>query len=166
MLAPLLKSQSFRSEHLRPIPTYLRDTILDAYTPECIYIKNAFRDVSYEKELVSIAEVSVPHTFYGSQTGHFNAVESLLCLNQIAFLSIADFVVDDDPHTFRQAIKTTDLRGFKENVLTRTFITSVTTQFRRALDGQNVVMRFAFTKMRKHAGWVFLASEFRFIDDD
>ena len=50
MLAPLLKSQSFRSEHLRPIPTYLRDTILDAYTPECIYIKNAFRDVSYEKD--------------------------------------------------------------------------------------------------------------------
>lgn len=166
MLAPLkpLGSHAFQSDNFRAIPAYLRDNILEPYKPECVYIGRAFRDMSFDKELVALAEVCVPYTFYGSQTGHFNAVESLLCLNQLAFLTIADLVVDDEPHAFRSAIKTTDLQDFKEQVLSRTFITSVKTQFRRTLDGHRVVMRLAFTTMRKHAGMVFLASEFSFID--
>lgn len=166
MLAPLQPPESplFQSAHFRPIPAFLKDAILEPYKAECVYIERAFRDISFDHELVAFAEVCVPETFYGSQTGHFNAVESLLCLNQIAFLTIADFVTDDAPHAFREAIGSADLQSFKENVLTRTFITSVKTQFRRTLDGRNVVMRFSFTKMRKHAGMVFMASEFEFTD--
>ncbi|MDR5835827.1 FcoT family thioesterase [Caballeronia sp. LZ034LL] len=166
MLAPLqpLESPLFQSDNFRPIPAFLKDAILEPYKAECVYIERAFRDISFDHELVAFAEVCVPETFYGSQTGHFNAVESLLCLNQIAFLTIADLVTDDAPHAFREAIGTADLQSFKENVLTRTFITSVKTQFRRTLDGRNVVMRFSFTKMRKHAGMVFMASEFEFTD--
>ncbi|WP_277183546.1 FcoT family thioesterase [Caballeronia sp. BR00000012568055] len=166
MFAPQkpIEAQLAQSDCFRPIPAHLKDDILEPYKQECVYIKAAYRDTSFEKELVAVAEVCVPQTFYGSQTGHFNAVESLLCLNQLAFVSIADFVVSDEAHEFHKAIKTTCIQSFKDNVLTRTFITSVGMQFKRTLDGQKVFMRLAFTKCRAHAGMVFLVSEFAFID--
>ncbi|MDR7009977.1 FcoT family thioesterase [Paraburkholderia strydomiana] len=166
MLAPQkpLQSQLKQADLFSPISSSLKDSILEPYKQECVYIKEAFRDVTEDKSLVTIAEVCVPETFYGSETGHFNAVESLLCLNQLAFLTIADFIVDNKPHEFRESIRTTSLQIFKEHVLSRTFITSVGMQYKRTLDGQNVFMRLAFTALRKRAGMVFLASEFAFIN--
>ncbi|SAK92192.1 FcoT-like thioesterase domain protein [Caballeronia temeraria] len=166
MLAPQrpLQSQLKHTDLFRPISSSLKDSILEPYKQECVYIKEAFRDVTQDKSLVTIAEVCVPVTFYGSETGHFNAVESLLCLNQLAFLAIAELIVDDEPHELRKSIRTTSIHVFKEHVLTRTFITSVRMQYRRTLDGKNTFMRLAFTAARKRAGLIFLASEFAFID--
>jgi FcoT-like thioesterase domain len=161
-----LRNENTGTDNLRPIASWLRDSILDAYKPECIYVVRAFRDTSSSSQLVSLAEVCVPRTFYGSQTGHFNAVESVICLNQLAFLTMADFVNDGQAHDFRKAIKTGDVGEFKNNVLSRTFIASMTTRFRRTLEGDHVILQFRCTKLRRRAGLLFIAADFSFGDRD
>jgi hypothetical protein len=151
---------------LRPVPLWLRDSILDAYRRDCVYITRAVRDTSSPSELVTLADVHVPKTFYGDQTGHFNAVEAVLCVNQIAFLTIADFVIDPAPHEFRAVIRTSDLATFKDSVLSRTFITSSSMKFRRTLDGHAVTMRFRFAKPRRRGSTIFLAANYVFSQRD
>lgn len=148
----------------RRIEPLARASILDAYVPSCVYLKDAWRDADCLTQLVSHGRFSVPATFYGDQTGHFNAVESALCLNQLAFVTMADFVEHREEHRFRDAILTHDLDDFKKNVISRTFVASMSTRFRRLLDGHDVHGELRLKKFRVHGAMLFIQGSFAFDD--
>jgi hypothetical protein len=108
----------------------------------------------------------VPATFYGEQTGHFNAVESAMCLNQLAFVTIADFVEHRENHHFRDVIRTHDLDDFKKNVISRTFVASMSTRFRRLLDGRDVHGELRLRKFKANGVMLFVLGSFAFDDAD
>jgi hypothetical protein len=164
--APAEPVPQARSSGPRRIAAGLRASILDAYVPSCVYLKEAWRDTDCLTHLVSHGRFSVPRTFYGEQTGHFNAVESALCLNQLAFVTMADFVLHRDGHRLRDAICTRDIDDFKKNVVSRTFVASMSTRFRRLLDGRHVQGELRMKKFRAHGAMLFVMGTFAFDDAD
>ena len=63
------------------------NTMLNPYYPECRYLKEAKLDFP-----TLYSEFSIPKTFYGAQSGHFNATEMMMCYNQMAYTFIASSV--------------------------------------------------------------------------
>ena len=61
--------------------------IVSPYIPECRYLKEA--EAAYPEIK---GRFEIPHSFYVKSTGHFNAVEAFICLNQLAYTGFAHFL--------------------------------------------------------------------------
>lgn len=62
------------------------DTVLNPYVPNCRYLIEA--EVEYP---IAQGKFLIPKSFYTSEgTGHFNAVELILCYNQLGYVLFAD----------------------------------------------------------------------------
>ncbi len=63
------------------------ENIIRMYVPECRYLVSAELDFPIAKGLFKI-----PTSFYVSDTGHFNAVELIICYNQLAYVLFAEYI--------------------------------------------------------------------------
>lgn len=70
------------------IPQITLDIVLEVYNPACRYLKEA--DLNYLNGLEATGRFSIPASFYIKDTGHFNAVEQILCYNQLAYVFFAE----------------------------------------------------------------------------
>ena len=67
------------------IPKETLDCVLAPYTPNCRYLLEADLDKSR-----ATGRFSIPNSFYIESTGHFNAVELVVCFNQLAYVLFAE----------------------------------------------------------------------------
>lgn len=64
--------------------------MLEPYSSDCRYLQEAF---FYNKDDLGIAgKFSIPHSFYVASTGHFNAVEFVICFDQLYYVFFGEAV--------------------------------------------------------------------------
>ncbi|NIE83207.1 hypothetical protein F3J11_12705 [Burkholderia sp. Cy-647] len=153
-------------EYLQLIPLSLMDSVLSVYFPDCRYLKQAWS----HKTLGSITtsgKFSIGESFYIDSTGHFNAVEANICLNQIAYVTFADFLNRRDSHPFWADVGDFAFEDFGPNQLANMFIVSLSTKFRKAIDGAGFFGQFRIRKISSKMGLIFFDCDFSFsqVDD-
>lgn len=136
---------------------------LNPYTPECRYLKSAQKVISSEvPDIVLNAEFSIPKSFYIESTGHFNAVEANICLNQMSYLLFAEFVAQRFTHPFWEKLGTFDLEEFKEKQLAKMFIISLSSRFRKSLDARAFPGRIRWKGLSMKMGLTLCQADFGF----
>ncbi len=136
---------------------------LGPYMAECRYLKSAHKIISNKtSDIVLGAEFSIPKSFYIKSTGHFNAVEANICLNQMSYLLFADFISECNTHPFWDTLGNFDLDTFKEKQLSRIFIVSLSSRFRRALDARDFSGSLRWKSVSKKMGLILCQAEFGF----
>ncbi|SEL79181.1 FcoT-like thioesterase domain-containing protein [Pseudomonas agarici] len=136
---------------------------LGPYTTECRYLKSAYKITSSKtSDIVLSAEFSIPKSFYIESTGHFNAVEANICLNQMSYLLFADFVSTPNAHPFWTTLGSFDLDTFKEKQLAKIFIVSLSSRFRQALDARDFRGSLRWKSVSKKMGLILCKAEFGF----
>lgn len=155
---------SVPDNNLLYVPEWLRLYVLDAYKEECIYLRNVYRDKANRQELVTFGTFSVPESFYCKKTGHFNAVEAMICFNQLALISLADFMMDYSDHAFNTYYSKNQLSSFKNRLASETYIASMTSRFSRLITGSSITGNLIITKVRTRQGKLFLAGHYWFND--
>ncbi|AMB87130.1 hypothetical protein AWM79_18220 [Pseudomonas agarici] len=146
-----------------PITASIMTLALGPYTIECQYLKSAYKITSSKtSDIVLSAEFSIPKSFYIDSTGHFNAVEANICLNQMSYLLFADFVSKPNAHPFWATLGSFDLATFKEKQLARIFIVSLSSRFRQALDAGDFRGSLRWKSVSKKMGLILCQAEFGF----
>lgn len=140
---------------------------LGPYTAECRYLKSACKVVcSTTSDVVLNAQFSIPKSFYIESTGHFNAVEANICLNQMSYLLFAEFVSQRMTHPFWKILGAFDLDTFKEKQLAKIFIISLSSRFRQALDARAFSGSLRWKSISKKMGLILCQAEFGFGEDN
>jgi hypothetical protein len=70
---------------MSPVPRATIDAVLAPYAPGCRYLQEA--SIEYP---TATGTFQIPRPFYVESTGHFNAVEMILCYNQLAYTWFAE----------------------------------------------------------------------------
>lgn len=139
----------------RPVPQGLIEQILVVYHEPCRFLKSAFIEYAAEHEdirddsalAIARGEFDVPSGWYIQDTGHFNAVDCLLCFNQIAYVTVAQGVADH-----RVDLGVASGTEFRERMLARTLIGRVALRFKRPLRSGRILGEFRLERMRAVAG--------------
>ncbi|MCI4676643.1 FcoT family thioesterase [Candidatus Mycolicibacterium alkanivorans] len=79
-----------------PIPEDLLVKVLEPYAYKgCRYLIDAGYKAT-ENSVLAYGHFSIPESAYIRSTGHFNAVELLLCFNQLAYSAFAPAVLNEE----------------------------------------------------------------------
>lgn len=79
-----------------PIPEDLLVKVLEPYAYKgCRYLIDAEYKAT-ENSVLAYGNFTVPESAYIRSTGHFNAVELLLCFNQLAYSAFAPAIVNEE----------------------------------------------------------------------
>jgi hypothetical protein len=157
-----IPSAAVNREIRRPVSQSMLDTVLRPYHPECRYLKEAWAATPSEAPISLQGKFSISNSFYIESTGHFNAVEANICLNQMAYLLFANFVASNDAHPFRDMLNEFDLEVFRSRQLSSMFIVSLSTKFRKALNGAGFTGQLNWTKAAHRMGLMMLNMDFSF----
>lgn len=148
----------------RAVPRDLIDLVLRPYLPGCRYLERAA--VTLEAAALTLrGSFSIASSCYIDSTGHFNAVEANICVNQLGYLLFAWFSANAEDHEFRPAVGPFDLQAFRDKQLPSMWILSLQTSFRRAIDPRSFEGTLTWTRAtRKRPDLLLLNMEFRFTD--
>ncbi len=128
------------------------------YVAECRYLKEA--EVNHP---VARGRFEIPKPFYCVSTGHFNAVEAVICYNQLAYTAFATFFENG---AIEQAGRI-PLEGFKKLQAGSSYIARVSDMtFRRPIDASNFWGEFEISKVAKRKNTIFFYTDFNFGDDN
>ncbi|ATB30099.1 FcoT family thioesterase [Melittangium boletus] len=149
----------------------LMDLVLAPYLPPCRYMKQAFARVpdtaSANSSLVLHADFVIPSSCYINSTGHFNAVESNICVNQLAYLLFAWSLRGAKDHPFSAEVGPFDMETFREKQLPNMWILSLQTSFRRAINPHGFQGTIEWTHAtRTRTKLLLLEMSFRFSDGE
>ena len=145
----------------------LMELVLKPYLPDCRYMKGAFARCvdTAAPSLVLEADFRIPSSCYIDSTGHFNAVESNICVNQMSYLLFAWFVQEPRRHAFSPTVGAFDLSTFRQKQLPNMWILSLQTSFRKAINAHHFRGRLEWTGSRRLASLLLLNMSFEFSDD-
>lgn len=71
------------------------ESMLEDYNPSCRYLKGARYNVEDER-LGAHGTFAIPSSCYCESTGHFNAVEFIICFNQLGFVFFSEAIERGD----------------------------------------------------------------------
>jgi len=141
------------------IEQYNLEYILGMYVPECRYLINAELEFPVGKGLFRI-----PKSFYAKATGHFNAVELIICYNQLAYVMFAEFIM----HGLIPEFSGSSFEEFKRfRLLTNSFIVGMNNvKFRRPIDPREFKGQIRLEKVitKRNNSLYFLKTEYNFED--
>ncbi|ATB37755.1 hypothetical protein CYFUS_003180 [Cystobacter fuscus] len=166
MDASLIESTPLLVPPARPVPRELLELVLAPYLPPCRYMKHAnVVPAASDTTLALRGDFVIPSSCYIDSTGHFNAVEANICVNQLGYLMFAWSLVEAKTHPFAATVGPFDLRAFREKQLPNMWILSLQTSFRRAIDPRGFQGTIEWTEVtRKRADLLMLSMSFRFSD--
>ena len=132
--------------------------MLSIYVPECKYLKKVELDFPEAR-----GRFSIPHPFYCMKTGHFNAIELILCYNQLGYTLIAEW--------FDQgAIKSVNrihLKDYKKLQAENTYIARIDNlRFSKPIDATDFHGNIIIKKTLRLKDTVFFSTEFKFWDEN
>ncbi|MGR9000319.1 MAG: FcoT family thioesterase [Gammaproteobacteria bacterium] len=91
-------------------------SLLQAYKSECRYLQEAYFDDGTPKKAKGIFSLS--ESFYVDSTGHLNAVEILICFNQLAYIFFGELI----RRSMLPNVSVDSLDEFKDIQLSNTYI--------------------------------------------
>lgn len=156
---------------LRPyLPTgtdYLRSaSIAKVPAPERLAKEDPF--------MVAEGRFCIPSSCYIQSTGHFNAVEFLICFNQLAYTSLgygvthglfAGLAESWGSETTRAKLDTVTEKVFFDNQLSSMLILKAETRFQKFIDAADFRATLSIQSMFTRRDTVFVETECRFSDD-
>lgn len=134
------------------------DTMLQPYYPECRYLK--------ESELnfpTMHSKFSISKTFYGAQSGHFNATEMMMCYNQMAYTFIAASVEEG----LIESAGTIPLEKFIEYQMANCLMARIgNIKFKSQINPKNFYGEITLKKYPTRGKNLFATTDFSFYDDN
>jgi hypothetical protein len=136
------------------------DKVIEVYFPEFRYLKK------YEFDYPQIrGKFEIPSSFYIKSTGHFNAIEAILCYNQLAFTFFANSIhqrIDElmklDPVSFEDFV---DVRQLPDSYVAK--INDL--KFKKPIEPASFYGKLKLNKASKFGKSAFLSTEIDFWDD-
>jgi len=142
---------------------YLTD-ILQPYKAACRFLKR-FEAIYPESEDAGFlargrGQFAIPGPWYIEDTGHFNAVDSIICFNQIGYMTVASAL--QDGRISSKAISSST-EEFKRRMLPDMLITKISLKFVRPMQNARFSGTFDIGRIRTTPGSVIakVAAEFR-----
>ncbi|WP_394828819.1 FcoT family thioesterase [Pendulispora albinea] len=128
-----------------PVEPEFIEQILRPYVNKgCVYLKSAVTEIS-EAGVSIYADFSIPESCYIDSTGHFNAVEFNICLNQMFYLACADGV----RRKALPAMHAWSVDTFKQKQLPAMLITRLHSRFRKPINAVSFQGKGTIVRMRK-----------------
>ncbi|WP_100482326.1 FcoT family thioesterase [Mycobacteroides abscessus] len=113
-----------------PMSEALLSRVLEPYSYKgCRYLNDAEYGITSDA-VHAQGNFAIDESAYIRSTGHFNAVELVLCFNQLAYCAFAQGVVNDDIWAFRGW----SIDDYCENQLASMLIKSTSSRFRRLVN--------------------------------
>jgi hypothetical protein len=132
------------------------DTMLQAYYPECRYLKEANFDFPKME-----SKFSIPKTFYGSQSGHFNATEMMMCYNQMSYAFFAKSLEEG----LIEPVGTLPLNEFIKCQMGNCLLARLNNiKFKSQIDAKDFSGKIVLKKSPKRGNNVFVTTDFSFYD--
>lgn len=133
------------------------EAMLKPYYPECRYLLKAELDFPIIKGIFSI-----PKTFYGDQSGHFNATELMMCYNQICYT----FFAESFDQGLVESVGRISLEEFKTYQMGSCLIATLNNiKFRKPINPKNFFGELTLKKSLRRNDFVFLTTDFSFRDN-
>jgi len=126
-----------------------------------------------EPIVITQGRYCIPGSCYIQSTGHFNAVEFLICYNQLAYVTfghlIAERQLDRLPRgrvsaSCRAALEALSIETFFANQLSSMFILKTETRFKRVIDPSDFKGELFVRSVFYRHGMLFTDTECRFTD--
>ena len=130
------------------------DTMLKPYYPKCRYLKKAEIDFP-----TMYSKLSIPETFYGAASGHFNATEMMMCLNQMCYVFFAKSFEDG---LVKSAGKIS-LDEFVRHQMGDCYVAKLNNiKFRAEINPDDFVGEMSLKKSPRRGNTVFVTTDFSF----
>lgn len=148
-----------RASFGEPIRKEVIDAMLAPYYPQCRYLKKAELDFPRMRSQFSINEtIYAPH-----DTGHFNAIEALMCYNQMSFVFFASALEKGLIETARAV----SLEKFTEYQVKSCLLAKIgNIKFRSFINAEEFTGEIELRKIPKRKNNHFATTDFRFYDKD
>ena len=162
----------------------LLQQILSPYIPtNTDYLKSSqllhtWKSESYKDGsplIVMNGEFTIPNSCYIQSTGHFNAVEFLICYNQLAY-TLFGFMLDGDyfkdPAFHKLSPKSSNalagvsIEDYFKDQLSSMLILKAGTRFKRAIDASKFTGTLSINEFRYKRDTIFIGTTCSFIDDN
>ncbi|MUL44670.1 hypothetical protein FZI85_18310 [Mycobacterium sp. CBMA293] len=119
------------------IPEDLLARVLEPYSYKgCRYLTDAEYRAT-DDSMFATGNFSIPESVYIRSTGHFNAVELVLCFNQLAYSAFAPAVSRGEIEGFRGW----SMADYFENQLSSMLIRSTSSRYKRQIDARKFSAR-------------------------
>ena len=122
--------------------------VLRVYKPDCRYLKSAVVTGTESGLAAGRCEFAIPAPFYIDDTGHFNAVEFILCYNQMVYYVVAKCVKEGLMPPFGQWT----LEQFRQRQLANFLIVNFRSSFLQRVAAQRFSGELVFTDLT-HIAW-------------
>lgn len=144
-------------------PAMIKDAVLRPYVEDCRYLKSVnFEAPAREGEMPSaIGRFSIPGAFYIQDTGHFNAVEFILCFNQLGYMLTAHCLLGG----FFPNTEAWKFDRFLENQLPNVLIVNIESSFSRLINGKDFTGRLTIPKMEVKGNHLFYDIKVEYRDE-
>ena len=143
----------------------LLSRVLEPYSYKgCRYLIDA-ECKSTADSILTYGNFGIEESAYIRGTGHFNAVELVLCFNQLAYSAYAQCVVNDDI----SALWGWSIEDYCENQLSSVLIKSTSSQFKRQINPRKFSARLHTHDLRiVERSWRYLqlSNTIQFWDDN
>jgi len=153
-----------------PVESEVFDKVLACYKPDCRYLTSAIverpavKARAYDEDgpVLSLAcEFSIPHSCYIDDTGHFNAVEFIICLNQMYYMGGAVGAV----YGLVPALADMSFEEFLRRQLPDSLIHKLRSTFKREIDAASFHGRIAFPLIEQRGKFIVLETTCSYWDD-
>ncbi len=132
--------------------------MLEPYIPECRYLKEAELDFPEVR-----GKFSIPNPFYCIGTGHFNAVEAIICYNQLGYTMVAEWIAQGLIGSAGQI----PLEEYKKLQAQSSYIARIDKlKFSNPIDATDFYGMISLEKTLRLKDTVFLSTKFKFWDEN
>ncbi len=152
------------------VETAVFDPVLACYKPDCRYLKSALVEVPPqnareedrgEPVLSMLCDFEVPHSCYIDDTGHFNAVEWNICMNQMYYMGAAVGAV----HGWAPALKDMSLEEFLRRQLSDSLIHDLHSRFKTPIQAARFQGRISFPSISRRRSFIVLKTTCAYWDE-
>jgi len=134
--------------------------VIEPYISDCRYLKEAELDCNGEFPK-AIGKFEIPRSFYCIKTGHFNAVEAMICYNQLAYTMFGEcsqkgMIGSHEPMS---------LEKFKSLQIVSYIVKIKELIFKKPINPQHFHGKIELLRASNISNNLFLCTKFEFADD-
>lgn len=163
-VTPSSTSESEQGE-TAPISENLLARVLEPYAFKgCRYLLDAQYRAT-EDSVVGYGNFTIGDSAYIRSTGHFNAVELMICFNQLAYSAFAPAILNEEIRVFRGW----SIEDYLQYQLSSMLIKTASTRFRRMINAEKFSARLVskdFRLMERSLRYLLVPCAIEFWDDN
>jgi (3R)-3-[(carboxylmethyl)amino]fatty acid synthase len=144
------------------------ERVLRPYKPSCRYLQSAVITASGDRDCPAQAdgEFSIAESSYIESTGHFNAAEFVMCLNQLGYVMVAKAAESAGFGLYTQQFRDLPASAFAHKQLASVLILNVEASFRKQIDPRRFRGNISWRTVRTVKSLILLQGTASFSDDN